>query len=239
MEKSLIMNTKALSKEQWTKWKEQLGLEAKQIQPGFHLSSDVLEKMAVYTELLLHWNRAYNLTAIDTYEGIRKLHILDSLTIAPYIIGRYILDVGSGAGFPGIPLALTLPQYKFVLLDSNNKKVNFLRHVVRNLSLSNVEVFQERAETFNYYENNNIDKNICFNTIVTRATGSILEIVAATKHLCCANGQWLFMKGKNPESEIQEMTSCKFAVTITTQCLKIPGEEVSRNLVCIKNQIQK
>lgn len=210
------------------KWLNNLKEDAAQI--DVDLSATTLEKLVLYTELLLHWNKAYNLTAITDPDGISKLHILDSLTIASYVLGPYALDVGSGAGFPGIPLALVLPQVKFVLLDSNNKKTAFLRHVVRHLSLSNVEVYQERAEKFNYPN--------CVNTIVTRATSSLLSIVSATQHLICTNGQWLFMKGKYPKDEIFELENAKdnFAVTITTQCLKIPGVEVSRHLTIVNSQ---
>jgi 16S rRNA (guanine527-N7)-methyltransferase len=195
------------------------------------LSDELLKKLAAFTELLLHWNKTYNLTAITDLEDIRKLHILDSLTVVPFIKGPYILDVGSGAGFPGIPLALVLPQFKFVLLDSNNKKTNFLRQAVRHLSLTNVAVYSERAENFQH--------PTCFNTIITRATGSLLAIIAATRRLCCATGQWLFMKGKYPKDEICELENNQnnFAVTITTQCLKIPEEEMSRHLVCVTNQL--
>lgn len=210
------------------KWLNNLKEDAAQI--NIDLSEAVLEKLVLYTELLLHWNKAYNLTAITEPSSISKLHILDSLTVASYVLGPYVLDVGSGAGFPGIPLALVLPQIKFVLLDSNNKKTTFLRHVVRQLSLSNVEVYQERAEKFNYPN--------CFNTIVTRATSSLLSIVSATQHVRCANGQWLFMKGKYPKDEILELENAEynFAVTITTQCLKIPGVEVSRHLTIVNSQ---
>lgn len=227
-------------------WTKKLQDDARQMQ--VELSTILLNKLMLYTELLLKWNRAYNLTAITDPEKILKLHILDSLTVVPYIRGQYILDVGTGAGFPGIPLALVFPRDKFVLLDSNGKKILFLQQVVRSLGLSNVEICHERVEKFKYTN--------CFATIITRAVGNIADTIAATRHLCCGNGQWLFMKGQYPKQEIQELNMyfnehCEgqrdfvsnqnvkdlnhynFTVTIDTQCLKIPNEEVVRHLVRI------
>jgi 16S rRNA (guanine527-N7)-methyltransferase len=183
------------------------------------ISQETQVKFLDYIALLQKWNKLYNLTAItDTNEIIIK-HILDSLAIAPFIKGKNILDFGSGAGLPGIPLALAFPQLNFTLLDSNNKKVKFMNHVVLSLGLKNTKVIQKRSEEFNF--------SPCFDTIVTRATGSLQEIVKVTAHLLCANGQLLIMKGKYPTDEIKAIPE----LSPTVHRLNVPYLEAERHLV--------
>lgn len=210
-------------------WGERLSRNAAALQ--INLAPDIVDKLAAYALLLMKWNKAYNLTALDTPELIAIHHFLDSLAIAPHIVGPHVLDVGSGAGFPGLPLALILPACKFTLLDSNSKKVRFLRHVVLALALDNVSVAEERVEKFHFHQ--------CFATIVTRATSSITEIVQKTRSLICAgNGQWLFMKGKYPERELQEFAvwrqKLQVNLELQVQRLIVPELDAERHLVRVK-----
>lgn len=192
-------------------------------------ASDTAKKLLLeYALLLQKWNKTYNLTAAKSLEEIIIKHIADSLTITPHIAGEYILDVGSGAGFPGIPLAITLPQYKFILIDSQNKKVRFLHHVKLMLELKNVSVVHERVENFK--------TDYCFATIVTRAFASLAEIIEKTKHLCCESGQWLAMKGKYPDEELRELQQKNLGFSVKVQKLNIPFLDHERNLVCILNK---
>ena len=154
-----------------------------------------LEKIIAYITLLNKWNKVYNLTAISAPKAILIRHIFDSLAITPFIKGPYVLDFGTGAGLPGIPLALLLPEYNFVLLDSSHKKTTFLRHVVLTLNLKNIEIITKRIEEFHFAH--------LFATIVTRATTKLDIIIEKTEHLCEKPGQILIMKGKNPTEELK------------------------------------
>lgn len=181
------------------------------------------EKLWAYIELLQKWNRVYNLTAIHDPEKIVQLHILDSLSVRAYLQGNRILDVGSGAGLPGIPLALTCPDKTFTLLDSNSKKTRFLTQVVCELGLKNVTVVHDRAENFH--------PDQCFDNIVTRAFAALTDMLLHTEHLLCPAGVFLAMKGIYPESEIQEMPA-HFKL-IAVHELIIKGLDAKRHLVCI------
>ena len=160
-------------------------------QLGIHLPSDAL---LGYLNLLHKWNRAYNLTSIRDLDSMVTLHVLDSLAILPWIKGSHVLDVGTGAGLPGIPLAIARPELKVVLLDSNGKKIRFLQEVKRVLSLDNVEIIQSRAENYR--------PTLGFDTVVTRAFSSLEQMINWTDHLVAGDGIWLAMKGKCPETEL-------------------------------------
>lgn len=147
-----------------------------------------------YLSLLNKWNLAYNLTAIrDPFEMISK-HILDSLAVLTWIKGPRILDVGTGAGLPGIPLAIARPDMHFVLLDSNGKKIRFLKEVKRQLHLNNVDVVQFRVENYHLASG--------FDTVISRAFSSIEQMIHWTHHLLAQDGLWLAMKGRSPEAEL-------------------------------------
>lgn len=200
------------------------------------MSVEILEKFVDYTKNLLLWNKTYNLTAITNLEDIRVLHILDSLSIMNFIKGKSVLDVGTGAGFPGIPLALLLPNINFTLLDSNNKKIKFLNHIVRELKLKNVVTQHVRVENFNSPE--------FFDNIVTRATSNPIDIISSTQHLCqIQNGRWLFMRGKCSEQETlalrQFLNNDKINIkhrwnNISVKKLLIPRQELERNLIVVE-----
>ncbi len=187
------------------------------------LSADMEDKMVVYLELLQQWNRVYNLTAIRDMKESVMLHIIDSLSIRPFLHGTRCIDIGTGAGLPGIPLAITCPDKQFVLLDSNSKKTRFLSQAMYELQLKNVEVVHARCEDFKP-----VDK---FNSILSRAFASIQVMLDTTQHLLAEQGQFLAMKGVYPDAEIQAI-STKFHVTAVHK-LTIKNLDVERHLVCI------
>lgn len=155
------------------------------------------EKIEIYLNLLQKWNQAYNLTAIRDKEQMLSKHILDSLAILPWLNGENILDVGSGAGLPGIPLALARPNLQIYLLDSNGKKTRFLQEVKRVLQLENITIIQARVEEYL--------PNLKFDTIVSRAFTSLKNILDKTYPLLIDGGIWLTMKGLFPEQELLEI----------------------------------
>ena len=132
------------------------------------LSDEQEQSLLAYIKLFVKWNRAYNLSAIRDWQGIVQLHILDSLTIVPYITGKHIIDVGTGGGLPGIVLAILFPARHFTLLDSAGKKMRFLRQVVQELSLKNVEIENCRVEAFTPVK--------LFDGVVSRAFASLQKI---------------------------------------------------------------
>ena len=147
-----------------------------------------------YLKLLKQWNRAYNLTAVRDMESMVSRHILDSLAILPWMRGQHWLDVGTGPGLPGIPLALACPDTKITLLDINGKKIRFLREVVRVLALEHVSVVESRVEAYHPSQR--------FDTVVSRAFSAIESMIENTNHLIDTQGLWLAMKGHIPDNEV-------------------------------------
>ena len=164
---------------------------------GIELPEPALHKLIDYLGLLSHWNRAFNLTAIRDSEEMLSKHLLDSLAVMPYIGEGLVLDVGSGAGLPGIPLAIAMPQNHFVLLDSNGKKTRFLTQVKITLGLDNVEVVNQRVEAYSPIRD---DHRIYFDAVVARAYASSTEILQNTAHLHKPETRILIMQGKLDES---------------------------------------
>ena len=181
------------------------------------------QQITEYLALLNKWNAAYNLTAVRDPAEMFAKHVLDSLAIGPFLQGKNIVDVGSGAGLPGIPLALTYPELQFTLLDSNGKKTRFLTHVVHTLNIPNVQVVQARVEQFK--------PTHCFDTIVARAFSSLADFLQKTKHLCCADGRFLAMKGQYPAAELAAISS-EFKVLASHE-LSITGLDATRHLICL------
>ncbi len=191
---------------------------------GSSLSLNQREKLAHYLQLMMKWNKAYNLTAITDPHAMVIKHILDSLSIAPYLDGRRIIDVGTGAGLPGVPLAIIFPDRQFTLLDSNGKKTRFLNQILLELCLENIEIIHERAE--NYHPEH------CFDTVVTRAFASIPDMLSTTRHLCCEDGLFLAMKGTDPSDDLK-MINKNFLVDKVIP-LKVSGLNAERHVVAIK-----
>jgi 16S rRNA (guanine527-N7)-methyltransferase len=189
----------------------------------YSLSANIEEQLIHYLDLLTRWNKVVNLTSIRDPEKMVMLHLLDSLSINPYLHGTRIIDVGSGAGLPGIPLALLQPEKNFVLIDSNSKKIRFLKQIVYELRLANVEVIHSRCEDLHPQE--------LFDSILSRAFASLRVMLEATYHLANKQGQFLAMKGVYPEQEIGEIPQ-KFTL-LAVHKLIIKGLDAERHLVCL------
>lgn len=179
-------------------------------------------RLAVFMAELVKWNRAYNLTAIRDEGEIIVKHFLDSLAILPLVHGR-VLDVGSGAGFPAIPLALANRDLDVTALDSNGKKARFLRHVQRTLEIPNLEVIESRVETFQPASR--------FDVITSRAFASLGEFVESTRHLLAPGGAWIAMKGKIDAAELAGIPD---DVKIReNRRLSVPGLKEDRHAVIV------
>ena len=187
------------------------------------ISGDEAIKLINFIDLIQKWNKAYNLTAIKTKEEMVSLHLLDSLTVLPYLTGSRIIDIGTGAGLPGIPLAICRPDLSFTLLDSNAKKTRFVRQAALELRLANVEVIHSRTEDYR--------SDQLFDTVLTRAFSELVNIIAVTRHLLADNGKWIAMKARCTDDELVKVALNKEIIPV-----RIPGVEAERNLVCIYNQ---
>lgn len=179
------------------------------------------EKLLSYLQLLDKWNRIYNLTGQMSPDQMVAQHLLDSLAAAEWLRGPRVLDVGTGAGLPGIPLAIARPELTFVLLDSQQKKTRFVRQAVIELGLANVDVVQARAGGF--------QPALPFDTVIARAFAALADFVREVAHLCHPDGQILAMKGRWPESELKEIPEPYRVVAVTK--LTVPGLHAERHLV--------
>jgi len=180
-----------------------------------------LAKLVAHLDLLDDWNTRMNLTAIRDRPSQLTKHLLDSLTVLPYLHGDRIADVGSGAGFPGIPLAIVEPGRHFTLVESTGKKCRFLEHVRDALELKNVEVAQSRAESYK--------PEVRFDTVIARAVGPIADLVRVAGPLVVGGGRLLAMKGRYPESELAaRLNGWKVA---SVHPLTVPGLAEERHLV--------
>ncbi len=164
---------------------------------GIGLPESAPEKLVDYLGLLSHWNRAFNLTAVRDIDEMLSKHLLDSLAILPFVGEGLILDVGSGAGLPGIPLAIAMPENRFVLIDSNSKKTRFLTQARITLGLDNIEVVNQRVEGYTPVED---DRRIYFDAVIARAYASSRDIIINTAHLHKPETRILIMQGKLNES---------------------------------------
>jgi 16S rRNA (guanine527-N7)-methyltransferase len=184
-------------------------------------SAEQLDQLLDFLALLVKWNRAYNLTAIRQPEEMARLHILDSLSVLPYLQGRQIADIGTGAGLPGIPLAIFSRDKVFSLVDSNAKKTRFIQQAVLELALQNVSVHHARVEQFEPVEK--------FSTVIMRAFAELTKIVQLTRHLLDKEGVLLAMKGQEPVQELQQINQAFQLIPLV-----VPGVEAERCLVCIE-----
>ena len=191
---------------------------------GLSLGRGERDKLLEYLALLEKWNQVYNLTAIRDREKMVSGHLLDCLAVIPYVTGARVLDAGSGAGFPGIPIALARPEFQVVLLDSNHKKAAFLRQAVADLQLNNATVVCERVETWLANEK--------FDCIISRAFAEIAEFIALTGHLLAPGGVFAAMKGVHPYEEIERLPA-DFRVR-QVHAFAVPGLGAERHLVMIE-----
>ncbi len=203
------------------RWAGQLeqGLEAM----GIGLDADRRERLLDYLALLRHWNRAYNLTAVRDPARMVARQLLDSLSVLPLVAGPRVLDLGTGAGLPGVPLAVARPDWEITLLDSNLKKTRFLRQVRLELGLENLEVVQARAEAWRPAEP--------FRTLTSRAFAPLPRMVAASRHLLAPGGHWVAMKGRVPRDELAALPEGLAAEVVP---LSVPGETGERCAVVVR-----
>lgn len=188
---------------------------------GVPLSDDAARKMLRVLDELDEWNQKMNLTAIrDRPQQLTK-HLLDSLSVVKHLHGSRVIDIGTGAGFPGLPLAIALPEMHFTLLDSTAKKLKFIEHVSALLALENVETVHSRAEAF--------QPKYRYDVVISRAVGAVDTFVKWTGHLCVGGGRLLAMKGRYPTDELTKLPSgWKLA---TVHRLSVPGLDEERHLV--------
>lgn len=164
---------------------------------GVEVPAVAQRRMLDYLALVAKWNKTYNLTAVREPDRMLTHHLLDSLAVLPHLRGPRILDVGTGPGLPGIPLALARPDWHFTLLDSNHKKTTFLRQAAIELKLDNVEVVCERVESWPVAQP--------FNTVVSRAFSELAEFVALAGRFCAKDGVVIAMKGVYPHDELAQL----------------------------------
>jgi len=184
----------------------------------FETDETLASRCLIFIEQLVKWNKIYNLTAIRSPDEMVTRHILDSLAIAPYLSGVDIIDVGSGAGLPGIPLAIYYPEKKFVLLDSSGKKTRFITHVTIELGLDNVEVVQSRVEDY---------REKLFDHVVCRAFTALSNLPGKLSHLLKEDGSVLAMKGKE-DTTLEADSGLKVKQIIS---YKVPLLDAKRQLV--------
>ncbi len=185
------------------------------------LPADLGVPLLAYLTLLAKWNKAYNLTSVRTPEEMICRHLLDSLSVMPFLNGNRILDVGTGPGLPGIPLALAVPAGSFTLLDSLGKKTRFIQQVINTLELANVTVLQSRVEDFQPGQG--------YSTVISRAFSSLQDMVRQSRHCLEAGGHMLAMKGQYPQAELDQLGDDIEVLSI--QRLEVPGLPAERHLV--------
>ena len=196
---------------------------------GIELTAEQAGQLVRHLDLLDEWGQRMNLTAIRERDQQVTKHVLDSLTVLPHLRGERIADVGSGAGFPGIPLAVLAPDRHYTLIDSTGKKCRFLEHVRDELGLANVEVVQARAEAHKPAAR--------YDTVIARAVGPIAELVKYSGHLVAGGGRLLAMKGRYPEDELAAKLNGWKVVAVHP--LAVPGLDEQRHLVELAHSHQK
>jgi len=193
---------------------------------GVELSEGQQQQLLAYLALLIKWNKAYNLTAVRDPDEMVSRHLFDSLSVVSFVAesGQTWLDVGSGGGMPGVPLAIMFPDRSFTLLDSNGKKTRFLTQVKLELKLANLEVVHSRVEQFQPAE--------AFDGITSRAFSSLEDFASWTRHLGNTQTRWLAMKGVQPDDELQRLPA-DFRLD-ACHVLKVPGCQGQRHLLILR-----
>ena len=191
-------------------------------QLGLALSEHQIDQLIRYLNLLIKWNKAYNLTAVRNPMEMIDRHLIDSLSVVPFIEGKRIIDVGSGPGLPGIPLAICYPDLPVTTLDSNGKKTRFQLQVKGELGLDNLTVVNERVENCNFEP---------FDQVISRAFASLEDMINWTQQLCHQEGVFLAMKGLYPEEELSALPD-GYELKICHR-LNVPGTEGERHLLVL------
>ena len=189
---------------------------------GLSLPADAMSRLLDYQALLQRWNAAYNLTAVRDPADMITRHLLDSLAILPFVSGATLADLGTGPGLPGIVLAIAAPGRAITLVDSNGKKVRFLREAIRSLKLEGVQAVQSRVE----------DVQGQFDCITARAFATLADMLGWGGHLLAPDGRWLAMKGRRPDDELEALPPG--FVLEAMHALAVPGLEGERHLAVIR-----
>ncbi|EIV7690069.1 16S rRNA (guanine(527)-N(7))-methyltransferase RsmG [Salmonella enterica] len=192
---------------------------------GISLTDHQKTQLVAYVDMLHKWNKAYNLTSVRDPAEMVVRHILDSIVVAPYLQGQRFIDVGTGPGLPGIPLAIVLPDAHFTLLDSLGKRVRFLRQVQHELKLENITPVQSRVEAY--------PSEPPFDGVISRAFASLNDMVSWCHHLPGEKGRFYALKGQLPGDEIASLPD-DFSVE-SVEKLRVPQLEGERHLVIIKS----
>ena len=190
---------------------------------GIAVSDRQVDLLLDYLNLLQKWNKAYNLTAIRDPQAMVSKHLLDSLSIAPYILSDRYLDVGTGAGLPSIPLAILFPDKHFSLLDSNGKKTRFLIEVRQQLKLLNVSIYSERVEHFK--------AEARYDGILSRAFASLRDMIDGCEGHLTEDGRLFAMKGVFPDTELSQLP--KHFIVEASYALSVPNVEEERHLIVL------
>ena len=190
---------------------------------GLSVAQEAQKQLLAYLELIAKWNRVHNLTAIRDIPAMVSAHLLDSLSVAPHLSAENMLDVGSGGGFPGIPLAMIWPGSQITLLDSNQKKTAFLQQAKIELELKNLTVVCERAESWQTADR--------FDLVISRAFSDLPEFIKVAGRFCKAGGTLAAMKGVHSREEIARLPAG--AVVRDVISLRVPGLNAERHLVLI------
>ena len=188
-----------------------------------YVSEDQVELLVVFTEQIHKWNKAYNLTSVRDPREMLVKHIMDSIVIAPFLNGHKYIDVGTGPGLPGIPLAIMKPDCHFVLLDSLGKRVRFMKQIAFELGIKNIEPIHSRVESYH--------SDIKFDAVLSRAFASLKDMLHWCQHLVDSKGKFLALKGVIPEEELAKL-SANFK-HVETDKLVVPNLEGERHLVTI------
>ena len=191
---------------------------------GYTVGPEASVKLLKYLDVLKKWNRVHNLTSLTEAKEIVIKHFLDSLAIGPLIQGTVILDVGTGAGFPGIPLALVYPHYQFTLLDARAKRIHFLTQLVYELKLTNVRLVHSRVE--------DLHPQTCYTTVVSRAFSEIRQFVTLSARLLTDNGVLIAMKGQCHPDELTSLAQIPYDSRVVE--LKVPYLSAQRHAIILQ-----
>lgn len=195
-------------------------------QAGIELTPEQLGQQVTLVEQLHKWNKAYNLTSVRDPQQMLSRHIVDSLVVLPHLVGERFIDVGTGPGLPGLPLAIARPDSQFVLLDSLGKRIRFIRQVCHLLTIKNVTAVQSRVEDYQPEQQ--------FDGVISRAFASLNDMLSWCGHLPTANGRFYALKGQYPNAELAVLNEAYEVSAITK--LQVPEADGERHLVIIKTR---
>lgn len=193
-------------------------------QLGLSVTPQQKQQLLNFLQMLHKWNKAYNLTSVRDPQRMLYVHILDSIAISPFLSGQHFVDVGTGPGLPGIPLAIMHPDKQFVLLDSLGKRIRFIKQVAYDLTLTNIVPVQSRVEDY--------QPDFAFDGVLSRAFASIADMLQWCQHLTASEGAFLALKGQYPEQELTQLP-VGFTMTSADEII-VPGLNADRYLITVK-----